>query len=200
MNLALFDFDGTITFGDTWTPFMRMAVRPSRLLAGRIALALPYIAHKSGIVGVGRLREMAARIGFSGEKASEVRDLGRQYASQTLSRMVRPEASERLEWHVGRGDEIVVVSASLDVYLGPWCSERGLSYICTTLEERDGKLTGRCVNGDCDEDEKVRRIRARHRLTQYDAIYAYGDTPGDRPMLRIASKKFYRWKEITHRG
>ena len=29
MNLALFDFDGTVTTGDTWTPFMRSAVPQS---------------------------------------------------------------------------------------------------------------------------------------------------------------------------
>jgi len=33
MNLALFDFDGTVTSSDTWTPFMRFAVRPSRMPA-----------------------------------------------------------------------------------------------------------------------------------------------------------------------
>ena len=140
---------------------------------------------------------MAARIGFSGEEASGVRDLGREYAAQALSRMVRPEASERLEWHAARGDEVVVVSASLDVYLGPWCRERGLSYICTTLEERDGRFTGRCVDGDCCAEEKVRRICARYQLEHYDVIYAYGDTPDDQPMLRIASKKYYRWQQIA---
>lgn len=200
MNLALFDFDGTITFGDTWTPFMRMAVRPSRRLTGRILLALPYITYRLGIVDVGRVREMAARIGFSGENASRVRDLGREYASRDLPHTIRPEAAERLEWHGARGDEIVVVSASLDVYLAPWCRERGLSCICTTLEERDGKLTGRCLNGDCSADQKVHRIRARYQLTHYDAIYAYGDTADDRPMLEIADKKYYRWQEITDRN
>lgn len=37
MNLALFDFDGTITSSDTWTPFMRSAIRPSRMLGGHMA-------------------------------------------------------------------------------------------------------------------------------------------------------------------
>ena len=197
MNLALFDFDGTITFGDTWTPFMRRAVRRSRRLAGRVLLVPPYVAYKSAIIRVGRVREMAARIGFSGEDASHVRDLGRQYAADTLPGLVRPEAAARLEWHRARGDEIVVVSASLDVYLAPWCRERGLSYICTTLEEREGTLTGRCLDGDCSAGEKVRRVRARYLLTKYDAIYAYGDTADDRPMLEIADKKYYRWHEIT---
>jgi phosphatidylglycerophosphatase C len=39
MNLALFDFDGTITKGDTWTPFIRFAVRPARMLVGRVLLS-----------------------------------------------------------------------------------------------------------------------------------------------------------------
>ncbi len=37
MNLALFDFDGTITSNDTWTPFMHFAVRPSRLAVVELA-------------------------------------------------------------------------------------------------------------------------------------------------------------------
>src|SRR3982074_1150699 len=71
----------------------------------------------------------------------------------------RQAALERIEWHTSQGDDVVVVSASLDVYLGPWCEGRGLDYVCTTLEERLGRLTGRCAEGDCSGAEKVRRIR-----------------------------------------
>jgi hypothetical protein len=35
MNLALFEFDGTITATDSWTPFMKLAVPPVRLAAAR---------------------------------------------------------------------------------------------------------------------------------------------------------------------
>ena len=38
-SLALFDFDGTITWSDTWTPFMKLATRPWRMAAGRVLLA-----------------------------------------------------------------------------------------------------------------------------------------------------------------
>src|SRR5512132_2256980 len=43
MNLALFDFDGTITATDSWTPFVRFAVPRWRLAASQ-ALLLPVIA------------------------------------------------------------------------------------------------------------------------------------------------------------
>jgi len=91
----------------------------------------------------------------------------------------------------------VVVSGSLDVYLGPWCERHGMEYICTTLEERGGWLTGRYVHGDCSGAEKVRRILQRYQLARYPLVYAYGDSAEDREMLELAHKKYYRWREIS---
>ena len=92
---------------------------------------------------------------------------------------------------------MVVVSASLDVYLVEWCESAGVDLICTVLEEVDGTLTGRYQHGDCCGGEKVRRISQRYDLTRYSAVYAYGDTAEDREMLELADQKFYRWKAIT---
>jgi HAD superfamily hydrolase (TIGR01490 family) len=197
VNLALFDFDGTITFGDTWTPFMQLAVRPARQTFGRILLAPAYAKYKCGMMPVGRMRESAIRVGFRGERAGDVRRLGCQYARETLPARVRPCAAETLAWHKSRGDDVVVVSASLDVYLTPWCANRRIAAVCTTLEERDGLLTGKCVGGDCSGDEKVRRVLAQYSLSRYQAVYAYGDTPDDRPLLALATHKYYQWHDVS---
>jgi HAD superfamily phosphoserine phosphatase-like hydrolase len=99
---------------------------------------------------------------------------------------------QRLEWHKARGDEVVVVSASLDVYLEPWCDAQGIHCVCTRLEERDGVLTGRYVEGDCTGPEKARRVLARFDRRQYASVYAYGDTSEDEDLLAIADRPFYR--------
>lgn len=197
MNLALFDFDGTITFGDTWTPFMRLAVKPARQTIGRLVLIPDYARYKCGLMPVGGMRESAIRVGLSGERARRVHGLGARYARETLPTLVRPCAAERLAWHKSQGDDVVVVSASLNVYLGPWCEDRQIAVICTTLEERDGKLTGKCVDGDCSGDEKVRRVLAQYSLSQYEAVYAYGDTLDDQPLLALAKHKYYRWQDVS---
>ena len=197
MNLALFDFDGTVTSSDTWTPFLRFAVRPARLLAGRVLLIPIVVGYRLGMVSASRGREIAARVGFQGEDAAAVRQLGIEYATTVLPGTIRQSALERIEWHKVQGDDVVVVSASLDVYLGTWCERRGLDYICTTLEERGGSLTGRYVQGDCSGAEKVRRILQRYQLTRYALVYAYGDSAEDREMLELAHKKYYRWREIS---
>jgi phosphatidylglycerophosphatase C len=123
--------------------------------------------------------------------------LGAEYAGSVLPAKVRPSALERIAWHQARGDQVVIVSASLDLYLAPWSASRGLDCICSTLEERGGRLSGRYVGGDCAGREKVRRIRGRYDLGRYDTVYAYGDSGEDREMLELAHKKFYRWKEIA---
>ena len=196
-GLALFDFDGTITWSDTWTPFMRLATRPVRMAAGRVLLAPVVVGYRLGVVSASRGRRLAARVAYTGESAAAVRRIGNDYAAGVLPGKLRPEALDRIEWHRSRGDHVVVVSGSLDVYLKPWCATRGLDCICTTLEERDGRLTGKYVDGDCSGAEKVRRVRQRYDLAGYDLVYAYGDSGEDRELLEIAHRKSYRWTAIA---
>jgi phosphatidylglycerophosphatase C len=197
MDLALFDFDGTITRTDTLTPFMQLAVRPARIAAGRVLLIPIVIGYRLGMISASRGRQVAARVGFQGEDPARMRRLGVEYASTVLPAQVRQPALERIAWHRSRGDHVVIVSASLDFYLSAWCAGQGVDCICTTLEERNGRLTGRCAGGDCAGAEKVRRIRERLDLGRYDTIYAYGDTAEDREMLELAHRKFYRGTEIS---
>jgi HAD superfamily hydrolase (TIGR01490 family) len=196
VNLALFDFDGTITFGDSWTPFMKMAVRPARLVAGRIVLVPVVIGYRLGAVSASTGRQLATRVGFQGVIADRVRHIGVVYATTVLPETVRPTSIARIAWHKEQGDRVVVVSASLDAYLNHWCQVNEVGVICTQLEEKQGKLTGRYASGDCTGAEKVRRIRERYDLSQFARIYAYGDSEDDREMLALAHEKYYRWKRL----
>jgi phosphatidylglycerophosphatase C len=198
MNLALFDFDGTITTDDTFTSFVRFAVRPARLVAGSVLLTPIIVGYRLKTVSARRARPIVARVGFWGERADSVRALGRRYATEILPGVVRERALDRITWHQRQGDRVVVVSASLDVYLDPWCEAHGVERVCTQLEERRGRLTGRYCGGDCSADAKVRRILERYDLSRYPVVYAYGDTIEDREMLELAHRKYYRWREIHH--
>ncbi len=199
MNLALFDFDGTITVddSDSFSDFCRFAVRPSRKLAVALLVGPLVLAYRLGVVKATRARSAVVGVGFRGEDAERVRQLGLTYATSAIPRTLRQRAVERIVWHKNRGDKVVVVSAALDVYLRPWCEAAGVDCICTRLEERDGWITGRYVNGDCTGAEKARRIRAQYELKGYSLVYAYGDTFEDREMLAMAHRRHYRWVEST---
>ena len=196
MDLALFDFDGTITTGDTFTPFLRFSIPPSRAIPGALLISPVLIAHRLGLISTTSTRPIVARAGFQGVPADALRALGRRYAAEVLPTVVEAHAIQRLQWHQHRGDTVAVVSAALDVYLSPWCAAHGVELICTELEERNGRMTGRYRRGDCSGPTKATLVRAAFDLGRFESVYAYGDAPEDREMLALANRKYYQWKEI----
>ena len=197
MNLALFDFDGTITFADSFRPFLFIAIDPVRRAIGRVALIPIIIGYQLGLISASKTRASIVAFGFRGRREADVRQAGAKYAHDVLPGTIRKKALERIKWHQAQGDVVVVVSAALDVYLVEWCRLMELGVICTELESTQGVLTGSYRNGDCVREEKTRRIRAQYRLEDYETIYAYGDTSEDAEMLSLANRRFFRWEEIT---
>jgi phosphatidylglycerophosphatase C len=196
MNLALFDFDGTITTDDTYTKFLNYSTPRWKILAGRLILSSVIIGYKCRIIPGNLTRKIVTKYCFLGENEGKVRADGERYSNEVIPALVRPNALERIQWHKSQGDTVVVVSASLNVYLTPWCKKHQLHLICSELEAKDGNMTGSYVSGDCSGENKVKRIVEKFNLKDYPVIYAYGDTKEDLPMLGIAHKKYYQWSEI----
>lgn len=196
-NLALFDFDGTITTRDTFTPFIYFAVAPLRLKLGMIFLFPVLLGYKLRLLHARIARSCISRVGFSGRAVADIKQLGARYFQQEITKVLRPNALQRIKWHKDSGDTVVIVSASLDSYLSEWCRQQSLDLICTELEAKGSLLTGCYIQGDCSGVEKVKRIRERYDLRSFQHIYAYGDTLDDEPMLALADKKYFRWQEVS---
>ena len=109
MNLALFDFDGTITERDTFSSFLRFAVRRHRMVLGAIPLSPIVFCYRLGLISAHQARPIVSRVGLQGEPAGRIRDVGRRYAADVLPRVIRRQALERIHWHQGQGDTVVVV-------------------------------------------------------------------------------------------
>jgi phosphatidylglycerophosphatase C len=199
MDLALFDFDGTITTQDTFRPFLSFAGGRARLVLGTALLGPMVVGYELGWVHASRMRAAAAYLCCRGRSERELRELGARYG-ETLARLFRPEALERIRWHKERGDTVVVVSASLRPYLEDLCGGLGVELVCTELEVRRKVLTGRYLGGDCTGPEKARRVRAAYDLARYSTVHAYGDTREDAEFLELATRRYYRWRELPAGG
>lgn len=196
MDLALFDFDHTITYVDTYSRFLRASAMPGQRRRGELAVSPWLLGYRAGLVSASRLRARATQVAFRDRMESEVRDQGEHYARTDLPRLVRPEMLERIRWHQSRGDAVVVVSGSLDVYLRPWCDALGLRLICNELESRSGRLTGHYH--PCDRaTDKAAHIQARYDLATYTNVHAYGDSREDQPMLALAQHRWFRGRCIS---
>jgi HAD superfamily hydrolase (TIGR01490 family) len=194
VDLALFDFDGTITDRETMPAFMRMAVRPGRLLIGKVLFLPLILGYKARLVPGVTIRAAICFFGFWRVPANELEMHGERFAREFLPTTLRAEAMARIAWHKARGDTVVVVSGGLDVYLRHWCQEHRVELLCSTLERRDGQLTGWHLGRQCVRGEKARLVQEHFPPAQYSRIFAYGDTPEDRELLALADESYYRWQ------
>lgn len=196
MQLALFDFDHTITTCDTYARFLRRVATPAQQARARWSVGPWLLGFKAGVVSGAALRTRVTRLVFHQRDAAEIGEHAAQYARDHLPGVLRPDVMQRIAWHQQQGHDIVVVSGSLDLYLRPWCEQHGLALICNRLESVEGRLTGRYAGGDRGAF-KAADIRARYDVAAYQRVHAYGDSREDRPMLALAHERWYRGRRIA---
>ena len=192
MRIAFFDFDGTITKQDTLIKFIRFFVGDMKFIVGILVLLPKFIAYKFNLVSNQYIKENITKYFFSNIDITEFKTKAEQFSLNNIDILIRKSALERIKWHQKNDHKVVVVSASIDYWLKPWCDKNDIDLIATQLEVKNNKLTGRLNNKNCFGNEKVRRIMDKYKLSDYDYIYAYGDSRGDYEMLQISSEKSYK--------
>ena len=190
-TVVAFDVDKTLTIKDCVLPFMS-------LVAGRLSLARVVLRNPLQVASLLKrrdrdgLKRLFVRSVFKGRDASEIEELGEQFASVVLEKWMRADVAQRLRWHQKNGHIVLLVSASLDAYLVPLAKTIGAeAVLCTTLEaDENGVLTGDLVGDNCRAQQKVDRLEkwAKNRGTAGDnwLSIAYGDSRGDLEMLSYA--------------
>lgn len=191
-SLALFDFDGTITTKDSLIKFIQFAVGNTKLVAGLITLSPTLVLYKLGIIPNYTAKQRMISLFFKGLDEKEFKKTATEYSLNHIDYITRPIAIKKLNWHKEQGHNIVIVSASMESWLLPWCTKNNFDLISTKLESKEGLITGRFLTKNCYGVEKVNRINKAYKLNEYNYIYAYGDSKGDKQMLELADEAYYR--------
>ena len=110
MDLALIDFDHTVTTCDSYARFLRRVASPQQLAAAKWSVG-PWLAgYRLGLVSAAALRIRVTRLTFAGREAQEMEAAGHCYAEEVLPGLLRPRMMERIAWHRARGDTLVLES------------------------------------------------------------------------------------------
>ena len=192
MKIAFFDFDGTITKDDSTAKFIRYFAGDLVFIKGVIILLPMIIAYKLKIVTNNEIKRRLITYFFKGIGIKYFTEKAKEFSLNMIDPLIRKKALDRISWHKSNGDELVIVSASINLWLLPWCEKNKISLIATELEIIDNKITGNLLSKNCFGPEKVKRILKSYDLINYDCIYAYGNSRGDYEMLELATEKFYK--------
>ena len=187
--LVLFDFDGTLTTGDTLSRFLLFAVPKPRLVSG----VFLWIFKSLWLLCAGqwsneKSKEALLSIFFKGESSEVLHLRGTAFCQQKLPHLLRTVLLVSLREYRNIGATIVIVSASADIWLRPFCTAEGIDLICTELQMDDSKFTGRLATPNCNGQEKARRIKSAIDLASFQKIIAFGNSSGDAEMLAIADE------------
>ncbi|MCM1078595.1 MAG: haloacid dehalogenase-like hydrolase [Bacteroidales bacterium] len=188
-KLFVSDFDGTLTTADSM-----MAIIIFR--HGKLGLALELLRIMPWLVLMAahlypnqRTKERLLHNCF-GKMTEKEFDAFCQRFADSHKHILRNTLHRRLTEEQEKGNEVVVVTASPEKWVSRLVPE--FKVLGTKMEFRNGSFTGRFLSPNCYGAEKVRRLIHEYPdlKNQRDGhhIIAFGDSRGDRELLRFADE------------
>lgn len=191
-SIAFFDFDGTVTRKDTMLELIRYARGAAAYWTGLCLISPWLVAMKAGLLSKQRAKERLLAYFFKETDEGDFASLCGSFCEKVIPRLIREDAMEAILKHRNQNTEIVIVTASAENWVAPWCIQHNLRYICTRLEIKEHRVTGKILGKNCNGPEKVSRIKEIYNTAEYETIYCYGDTKDDEGMLQLATHPFFR--------
>lgn len=189
--LVLFDVDGTLTNADTMFAFAVFSAGKLRLLLALWLVSPVLVGMKLGLVDRGLAKGVLLRVCFAGIDQATLQHAAARFATERLPQLLRPGAREQIEEYRAAGARVVLVSASLDLWLTPIAEALGVALISTEAAWSGERFVG-LAGPNCRGPEKVRRIQAQLDPADYAHCIAYGDSSGDREMLAMADEAHFQ--------
>ncbi len=193
-KIAFIDFDGTIYNGDSMLEFAKTLKGNSFVRTALIKSSFNIILKKLKLRSSQKAKEQ-----FLGYVLSNVSEEAISEAvsklTESFDERIYKAASEELDFLKNEQAEIVIVSASCELWLKPWCDQKGFTLIASKLKKTNKGYTGQLEGKNCKGDEKVKRIKELYNLSDYSDVYCYGNDASDLPMVGLAThetKVLYR--------
>ncbi|MGC4027955.1 MAG: HAD-IB family phosphatase [Steroidobacteraceae bacterium] len=180
-RLAVFDLDGTLTRHDTFLPFVGglLLREPGRWW--RIPLLLwPAVGYLTGRVDRGALKGAVLRLLFRGLPRKRIADWAERHARRVIAAGMHEEGLRAWRAHQAAGDELILLSASPDLYVPRIGAALGAAQVlCTPVLWKDGRLDGHLAGPNHRGAVKTQVLAALRAQRPDMAVIAYGNSPAD---------------------
>ena len=186
--LVAFDFDGTLTYRDSFLAYLSWRAGRWGFWSGLPALApngVSWLRDRDR----GRLKEAFVTRYLKGAGRQDVERSARAFATARSASLLRPDALHRWRDWRQRGARLIIVTASPEIIVAPFAHGLGADLLIGTrlAFDADDRVAGTLAGLNCRGAEKVARLKAVFgddvRLEA-----AYGDSDGDLEMLALADE------------
>jgi len=190
-QLAVFDLDGTLTRHDTLLPYVwgfLVSKKPWRipLLLGVVPAIVGFLFRR---VDAGGVKESFIKATLSGSPRSEINAWTAHFVPRLIARGMYAKALEQIAEHRQRGDYLVLMSASTDIYVPAIARALGFTEtICTGVRWDGERLNGELATPNRKGAEKARCFTALRERHPRHTTVAYGNAASDLPHLRLADQ------------
>lgn len=192
-RLAVFDLDGTLTRADTFFPFVvgLLLQHPLRWIRAAV-LPVDILLYLIGRLDRGGLKGAILHTLFAGMPRATVSAWAAQFATSAMRDRMHADGVAALQRHVQAGDQVVVLSASPDLYVPHIGRLLGAHQtICTQIRWDGEALDGRLAGPNRRDHEKARVLQALRAAHPGLPAIAYGNSPPDLIHMQQCEESVY---------
>jgi phosphatidylglycerophosphatase C len=191
-KLYCFDFDGTLTYKDTM--FMYLKFYDSTKFRLQFLKHVPlFVLLKLKLAETEKVKKSFIGSILKGQTQEKIEKKSKQFFEEHYPKIVRENALDFIQNIDRNNTQSLLVTASLDIWAKPFAEAFNMQLVSTKAEFQNGVFTGNFIGKNCNGKEKLERIKAEISDHKYDKIIAFGDTSGDKPMLKWANEGHYQF-------
>ncbi|MFC3158770.1 HAD-superfamily subfamily IB hydrolase, TIGR01490 [Chryseobacterium arachidis] len=191
-KLYCFDFDGTLTYKDTMFMYLKF-YDPTKFRLQFIKHVPLFILLKLKLAETEKVKKSFIGSILKGQTQEKIEKKSKQFFEEHYPKIVRENALDFIQNIDRDHTKSLLVTASLDIWAKPFADAFQMKLVSTKAEFKNGVFTGNFIGKNCNGKEKLERIQAEINDIKYDKIIAFGDTSGDRPMLKWANEGHYQF-------
>ena len=188
-GIAVFDLDGTITRHDTLWPYVHHFLHRHPARAPRLVGVLPALLRFARRRDHGDLKAAFIRAALGGCSRAVLDAWTARFVPQLIEHGVRPDALACIARHRAQGDLLVLMSASVDLYVPAIAGALGFAEaLCTPLRWQGDTLDGALAGPNCRGAEKARALKGLRLRHPGLGVTAYGNARSDLGHLCVADR------------
>lgn len=191
-KLYCFDFDGTITYKDTM--FMYLKFYDSTKFRIQFIKHVPlFILLKLKLAETEKVKKSFIGSILKGQTQEKIEKKSKEFFEKNYPGIVRENALDFINNMDRSNTQSLLVTASLDIWAKPFADALQMRLVSTKAEFKNGVFTGNFIGKNCNGKEKLVRIKEEINNAKFDKIIAFGDTSGDKYMLKWANEGHYQF-------